>query len=327
MKVSIVVPVYNGEETLRECLEAILNIDYPKSQYELVVVNDASKDSSKEIILNMRKIFKDKGLNLIFLNFKKNKGRIEARLAGAERAEFDYLLFVDQRALVDPSILRKLKEKNYEPIIGKLYQKPGKSIISRFFYVFRNVFYGRFFDRKYPDTYINKYNFNSIGKGFSPFFCKRNRFYNSLPKEKGKWVSDDIRIFSNMVETTEILKTSEVLCLYKERTSFKDFFVHLYNRGPGFVDFYWKLKSKYFPLIIILLFSPFLFLGVVFFLNIWFLFFILGFLLLSTAYLFSRGFSFLDISSFFLATPLVVFTFTSGLYKGLFMKIFVSGGK
>ena len=37
MKVSIILPVYNGEETLKECLEAILNIDYPKTKYFWII--------------------------------------------------------------------------------------------------------------------------------------------------------------------------------------------------------------------------------------------------------------------------------------------------
>ena len=41
MKISIVLPVYNGEETLGRCLQAILDIDYPTTDYQLTVVDTA----------------------------------------------------------------------------------------------------------------------------------------------------------------------------------------------------------------------------------------------------------------------------------------------
>jgi len=73
-----------------------------------------------------------------------------------------------------------------------------------------------------------------------------------------------------MVKEKKILKTSTVKVLYKERYDFKEFFVHMFQRGPRFVDYYWDPKSKYFFVIPIIFLLPFLLIGGVVFLKAWF---------------------------------------------------------
>lgn len=48
--VSIVIPVYNGMRTIRHCLDAILQVDYPQSRYEVIVVDNNSRDGTPEVV-------------------------------------------------------------------------------------------------------------------------------------------------------------------------------------------------------------------------------------------------------------------------------------
>jgi glycosyltransferase involved in cell wall biosynthesis len=50
--ITVLMPVYNGEEYLREAIESILNQTY--SNFEFIIINDGSNDSSEEIILSYR---------------------------------------------------------------------------------------------------------------------------------------------------------------------------------------------------------------------------------------------------------------------------------
>ena len=50
MKLSIIIPVYNTSKYLRKCLDSCVNQDIPSSDYEVIVVNDGSKDDSLLII-------------------------------------------------------------------------------------------------------------------------------------------------------------------------------------------------------------------------------------------------------------------------------------
>lgn len=323
MEVSIVLPVYNGEETIQDCLSSIKEIDYSKSEYEVIVVNDGSKDNTKEIVERIVEEFEKSRIRIKIIDFNENRGRIEARIAGAEKANFDNLLFIDHRCLAASNILKKIEEKNYEPIIGNLYQRPEDSIISRFFYVFRSVLYRPYFGKKYPEVLINKENFSKVSKGFSPFFCRRTTFFENLPEEKSKWVNDDTLIFANIVKEKEILKTSEVVCTYRERSTFREFLWHLYHRGPRFVDFYMHIRSKYVLLILAILLLPVLCLSALFFLKLWLLVAILSFILLSAGTLLLLGFSSKDIFSVIVVGPLVLLSFGAGVYTGVFRKIFI----
>ena len=88
IKFSIIVPIYQSENYLEKCLSSILNQTY--SNYEVIMVNDGSKDHSDKIMNSFSK--KDKRF-LPF--FKENGGLSDARNYGVKRANGDYLLFLD----------------------------------------------------------------------------------------------------------------------------------------------------------------------------------------------------------------------------------------
>ena len=86
--VSIIVPVYNGQRYLGECIDSILNQDY--ENIELIIVNDGSKDASSKIIDEYAK--KDKRVKAIY---QKNSGVSSARNNGINNANGEYITFVD----------------------------------------------------------------------------------------------------------------------------------------------------------------------------------------------------------------------------------------
>jgi glycosyltransferase involved in cell wall biosynthesis len=326
MKVSIVLPVYNGDETLEECLDAIANIDYPKEDFELIVVNDGSKDRSDEIIGKFVKKNREK-LNVKYVNLKKNVGRIKARLKGVEESRFDNLLFIDHRGEVETDIIKEIEKKDYQPIIGNLYQDKKESLISNFFYVLRRILYYPYWGKEFEEVYITKENFDKIAKGFCPFFCKKELLLRNLPKERGRNVNDDTLIFSNIVKEKDILKTSDCKVKYSERNIGEDFFGHLYNRAPRFVNFYFNKSFKYkFLIFMIALFPIFIGLsifGIIVLAELLYIF--VGLILLLSALLILRyRVTIIDVLIFFLLLPAILTIFSLGVWKGLFLKVFKS---
>ena len=87
IKISVVVPVYNVEKYIRQCLESIVNQTY--KNLEIIVVNDGTKDNSMEIV---EEFLSDSRLKVIN---KENGGLSSARNRGMEEATGDYILFVD----------------------------------------------------------------------------------------------------------------------------------------------------------------------------------------------------------------------------------------
>lgn len=101
--VSIIVPVYNVETYLKECLESIIFQDY--KNIEVIAVNDGSTDSSGEILQKYATID-----NRIKVFHKSNGGLASARNYGLAQASGEYILFVDSDDLIAPNSLSTLIE-------------------------------------------------------------------------------------------------------------------------------------------------------------------------------------------------------------------------
>lgn len=106
-KVSIVMPVYNGEDYLAECLANVKAQSF--EDFELICVNDGSNDGSKEILQNAS--VGDKRIRVIN---QRNLGASAARNRGLAEAHGDYLLFFDDDDLMESSMLKKLVERMEE---------------------------------------------------------------------------------------------------------------------------------------------------------------------------------------------------------------------
>ncbi|MDR0918395.1 MAG: glycosyltransferase, partial [Oscillospiraceae bacterium] len=86
---SVIVPVYNTEEFLPECLESIINQTY--TNLEIIVVNDGSPGNCDEIVAEFAK--KDKRIKYVIPSH--NEGLLTARFRGFEQATGEYIAFVD----------------------------------------------------------------------------------------------------------------------------------------------------------------------------------------------------------------------------------------
>ena len=104
MFLSIVVPVYNAELYLEECLHSLFTQDLPQTDYEVICVDDGSTDKSGFIL----KSFSEKHPNLTIIT-QENSGVATARNTGLSAARGDYIWFVDADDVIQTNILRKLR--------------------------------------------------------------------------------------------------------------------------------------------------------------------------------------------------------------------------
>lgn len=122
---SIIVPVYNVEKYLEQCLDSLLKLDLEK---EIIVVNDGSKDKSSEIL----KKYENMNLNNFLVINKENEGLSEARNVGMSLANGDYIYFIDSDDFLNPVKFEKMYTegiKNKVDIIvgsGVYYYDSGK---------------------------------------------------------------------------------------------------------------------------------------------------------------------------------------------------------
>ena len=100
-KISVIVPVYNVEKYLPQCLESIIGQTF--DDIEIICVNDGSTDNSRKILAQYAQ--KDSRIKIVD---KKNGGLSSARNAGMKVAQGEYYSFIDSDDWIDETMLEKL---------------------------------------------------------------------------------------------------------------------------------------------------------------------------------------------------------------------------
>ena len=96
MKFSIIIPIYNVEEFIKECLDSVMSQTF--KDYEVIAVNDGTKDNSMDIV----KKYKVKIIN------QENGGLSSARNTGVKHAKGEYIIFLDSDDTIERDLLKKL---------------------------------------------------------------------------------------------------------------------------------------------------------------------------------------------------------------------------
>ena len=120
MKANVIIPAFNAQRTIKNLLESLISQDYPKEDYEVIVVDDGSTDATVRIV---------KDYSVTYL-FQKNKGAGAARNLGAKKAKGKIFIFVDSDCLVSQDWLKNYwqayQENPQAGIIGGGVRKPKK---------------------------------------------------------------------------------------------------------------------------------------------------------------------------------------------------------
>ena len=101
VEISVIIPVYNTEKYLNECLDSIVN--QTLSDIEIICVNDGSTDNSLAILESYAK--KDNRITVIS---QENNGQGSARNLGLKNSSGNYICFIDSDDYVDLNMLEKL---------------------------------------------------------------------------------------------------------------------------------------------------------------------------------------------------------------------------
>jgi len=133
-KLSVVIPVYNSENTIEEVVKEIENAVpklNSKFELEIILVNDYSEDNSLQVCKN---ICKHKSF-VKLISFTKNFGQINALMAGIRVASGDYIITMDDDLQTPPNemgkLIDELKKNNYDVVFAK-YKTENKSIFRVF---------------------------------------------------------------------------------------------------------------------------------------------------------------------------------------------------
>ncbi len=138
MDISVIVPLFNEEESLPELVDWIKKVmDRHSYTYEIVMIDDGSKDNSWQVIKNLQQ----KNKNIKGIKFRRNYGKSAALYCGFDVAQGDVVITMDAD-LQDspdeiPELFRMIKEEGYDLVSGwkKKRRDPvlSKNIPSKFY--------------------------------------------------------------------------------------------------------------------------------------------------------------------------------------------------
>ena len=135
MKVSVIMPVYNGGNILPITIPALLNQTYPREKLEIIIVNDGSTDNTEDV-LNLKK-WKD---HITVISHSTNKGRAITRNAGIRLASGELLIFLDCDIEVKPNFISQHvdyhKNKNTVGLTSKICSSTKKIKNKYYKYIF-----------------------------------------------------------------------------------------------------------------------------------------------------------------------------------------------
>lgn len=106
MILSIIIPVYNVEKYVEKCVKSCLSQDISSDEYEIIIINDGSTDSSQQIV---EKLADQTSLIKIFS--QPNGGLSKARNVGMSKAKGRYLMFVDSDDWIEHNSLSRIVNK------------------------------------------------------------------------------------------------------------------------------------------------------------------------------------------------------------------------
>ncbi len=109
IKLSIIVPVYNVEQYIRPCIESIFKQELDETEFEVIIINDGTKDKSMEMIEDII----SQHTNITIIN-QENQGISVARNNGIKAAKGEYLLMPDSDDLLVENSVKPLLEKALE---------------------------------------------------------------------------------------------------------------------------------------------------------------------------------------------------------------------
>mgnify|MGYP001256716937 FL=1 len=199
--VSVIIPVYNTEEYVEQCLNSVCNQTY--EALEIIVIDDGSTDNSLKIIEE----FINKDNRFILYRFDERKGVGAARNLGLSKAKGEFIYFVDSDDYVPNETIKYLVENisNFDLIRGKI---KNTYLNSSFTITFKGLFNPKIYDEDKYKLIIN----NSICN-----FLFRREF---LIENNFKF-SEENKVYSDLFFLIPVLEKSKQVPFLKEAVSFR----------------------------------------------------------------------------------------------------------
>lgn len=221
---SIIIPVYNRPKEINELLESLTKQDF-KDDYEVIIVEDGSTETSQEIVKKYQSV-----LNINYF-FKENSGAGASRNFGMQKAKGNYFIVLDSDVIVPKLYLSTVKnalEENFTDAFGgpdaahhsftTLQQAINYSMTS---FLTTGGIRGK-------KNGVGKFQLRSFNLGISKKAFKITEGFSKM--KTGEDIDLTFRLWENQFETQLI---SEAFVYHKRRSTLKQFFKQTYAFGAA----------------------------------------------------------------------------------------------
>ena len=233
-KVSIIVPAYNEGKNIKNTLERLIDLEYPKDKLEIIVVDDGSKDNTYEIA----KEYEEK-YNFIKVYKKENGGKSSALNYGISRSSGEIIVTLDADSIPEKdSLIKMLKYMYYynaDIVVPAIQTINTKKLIEKYQYIDYAI-------HNFSGIVIDKMNSVFIASG--PFSVFKRSVFEKIGLFDEKNISEDMEIALRAQKNNFKIKfCPEVIIKTVPPDNFKSLLKQRVRWTLGFIDNYTKYRD------------------------------------------------------------------------------------
>ncbi len=235
--VSIIIPAYNEEKSIEKTIISALSLDYPANKFEIIVIDDGSKDKTYYLA---KKFERNKSLKIRVLK-KTNGGKGSALNLGIKNSKGEIIVTMDADTFTEASCLKKMIGYFYNRKIAAVVPSIGvykpKSIWQRI----QQIEYamGVFLRKSFATT-------NSIHVTPGAFSAYRKSFFDKYGGYDEKNITEDLEIALRIQSKNLIIENSPNAIVYTiTPNSFKDLLIQRRRWYSGLLKNLWNYRCLF----------------------------------------------------------------------------------
>lgn len=218
-KISIITASYNYAELIKETIESVLNQTY--SNWEMIIVDDGSKDNSIEVINEYCK--KDERIKLFTHENNQNKGLIETIKLGIEKSQSEWIVFLESDDTITPNYLeRKLQTAKEHPEVEFIFNN-----VNLFGFKDKIELFEKHFDKinkilkenPYPANLLKYFKKDNLVGTFSVVMAKK-KLFNNLDYNCPNKAFIDYYLWIQIAKNTNLFYLDEKLTNWRLHNSY-----------------------------------------------------------------------------------------------------------
>ncbi|GEM_PF-1780660 len=213
-KITVIIPAYNAQDTIEECLVCLLA--QKKKDFEIIVVDDASKDKTAQLVGKIIKQNKKKSPKIHLISLQKNGGAGAARNAGAKASTTETIAFLDADCVANDdwlqSLLDGMKMHNCIAAVSQYNRSACEEFIAKY------AFYELRFRDKDDDGFLDS-------ASSCNFICKREAFLQTAGFSSDRYAepAEDIDFFFRLSQRGKIWFVNKARVSHHFRSSLRGY--------------------------------------------------------------------------------------------------------